>query len=656
MSAQPASFLATRRGKLTLLLLCAVQFLDITDSSIMNVALPSIRRDLGFSVQNLQWVLSGYLVTYGGFLLLGGRAADLLGRRRLLVTGTAVFAACSLAGGLAVSAGMLIGARLGQGAGAAMMAPAGLSILTTTFAEGSDRNRALGAWGAVSGLAAATGVFFGGVLSAGPGWRWVLFVNLPVCALVVAGAYRLVSGERRRAQLRNFGSAGAILATGGMLLLVYTLVRAPGQGWGSARTIGELASAAVLLAVFVATELRSRNPLFPFSIFRIRGLAAADATQMIAFAGFVSMFFFLTLYMQNVLGYSPIKGGSAYLPVTAGIAVAAGISARLFARTGTRPVIVAGSLIAAGAMYYLSRVPVHGSYLTDLLPGLVIMSIGLGGVFVAVTTAASAGVPAGQAGLAAGLLNTSQQLGTALGLAIFSAVATSRTNDLLAAHAPRAAALTSGFHRALLASAIFLLAAAVIALRGASTRGETQTPPSRAPGTRTRSGPGRLSRAHYVTSRQHSGGDMTTTTTQAYQLFIRATAQQIWDAITKPEHSSKYLYGAHVETTGEPGSSFRYYSPDRSALWGDEMVLDSDPPGRLVVGYRALYDPELAAEKPSRVTWQIEPDQDGISLLTVVHDRLEDAPKTARRVAGAGWMRVLSGLKTLLETGEPLSM
>jgi EmrB/QacA subfamily drug resistance transporter len=483
-AAQSASLLATRRGKLLLLLLCAVQFLDVVDSSIMNVALPSIRRDLGFSAQSLQWVLSGYLVTYGGLLLLGGRAGDLLGRRPLLVAGTAVFAACSLAGGLATGAGMLVGARLGQGAGAAMMAPAGLSILTTSFNTGDDRNRALGVWGAVSGLAAAAGVFLGGVLSQGPGWRWVLFVNLPVCALIIFGAYRLVPGGRPAARPAGFDIPGAVLATGGMLLLVYALVRAPDQGWGSARTIGELATAAVLLAAFTATELRRRDPLFPFSIFRVKGLAASDATQMIAFAAFVSVFYFLTLYMQNVVGFSPIRSGSAYLPVTAGIVVAAGVSSRLFARIGTRPVIVAGALIAAAGVWYLSRIPVHGTYPENLLPGLVIMAIGIGAVLVSVTTAANAGVPADKAGLAAGLLNASQQLGTALGLAIFSAVATARTSALLAAHAPRDAALTAGFHRALLACAFFLLAAAVIALRATNSRGEPATEPSGTPAVR----------------------------------------------------------------------------------------------------------------------------------------------------------------------------
>ncbi len=479
-SSPRSSFLATRRGKLTLALLCVVAFLDFADASIVNVALPSIRRDLHFSVQSLQWVISGYLLTYGGFMLLGGRAADLLGRRRILVAGTSLFALASLVGGLAGSEGMLVGARLAQGLGAAMMFPAALSILTTTFSEGTDRHTALGAWSAMAGLGAAVGVavgvFFGGVLSQGPGWRWVMFVNLPFCALLLVGAFRLIAGERRRARFANFDTAGAILATSGMLLLVYALVKAPDVGWGKARTIGELAGALALLVAFVINEQRHRNPLAPLSIFRIKGLAAANVTQLIAIAGFYSMFFFITLYMQNVLGYSPIQAGSAYLPVTLGLGIAAGISSQLFVRIGTRPVIVAGSLLAAGGIYYLSRVPVHGSYLPDLLPGLVIMSLGLGAVLVSVQTAANAGVPADKAGLAAALVSTSQQLGGALGLAIFSAIATSRTHHLLVAHAARADALTSGFQRALLAASIFLVAAAVIALRAANTRGEAPAP------------------------------------------------------------------------------------------------------------------------------------------------------------------------------------
>jgi EmrB/QacA subfamily drug resistance transporter len=477
MEAAPhSSVLATRRGKLTLALLCAVAFLDFVDASIVNVALPSIRRDLHFSVQNLQWVLSGYLLTYGGFMLLGGRAADLLGRRRILVAGTSLFGLASLTGGLAGSEGMLVGARLVQGLGAAMMLPAALSTLTTTFNEGTDRLKALGAWGAMAGLASALGVFLGGVLSEGPGWRWVLFVNLPFCVLVLVGTFRLIKGERRRAPLANFDTLGAILATSGMLLLVYALVKAPDVGWGRARTIGELAGALTLLTAFVLNERRHPNPLAPLSIFRVKGLVAADVTQLIAIAGFYAMFFFITLYMQNVLGFSQIEAGAAYVPVTLGVGISAGIASKLFARTGTRPVIVGGSLIAAGAVFYLSRIPVHGSYLPDLLPGLMVMSLGLGAVFVGVQTAANAGVPADQAGLAASLVSTSQQLGPALGLAIFSALATSRTNDLLAAHASRPEALTAGFQRALVAASIFLVAAALIGLRATNTRGEAVAP------------------------------------------------------------------------------------------------------------------------------------------------------------------------------------
>jgi EmrB/QacA subfamily drug resistance transporter len=459
---------------LTLLLLCGVQFLDVVDSSITNVAFPSIQRALHFSQQNLQWVASGYLLTYGGFLLLGGRLADLLGRRRVLVAGLIVFAVCSLAAGFAQSEAVLIGARLLQGLGAALMAPAALSILTTTFHEGADRNTALGVWGAISGLAAAAGVFLGGVLSEGPGWRWVFYVNIPVCLLALGATFRLLSGERKRAVLADFDTQGALLGTGGMLLLVYALIKAPDVGWGQPRTIVLLASAAAILLAFVLNERRSRNPLMDLSIFRIKGLAAADATWLIAMAGFFSMFFFLTLYMQEVLHFSPIQAGAAYLPVTASLALASGVSSQLFARIGTRPVIVAGALLSAAGIYYLSRIPVHGSYVSDVLPGLIIMAIGFGAVFVGTTTAANAGVPADKAGLAAGLLSTSQQLGMALGLAVLSAIATTRTQHLLIAHAARPEALTAGYQRALLVCSIFVLIAAAIASRTPNPRAAAQ--------------------------------------------------------------------------------------------------------------------------------------------------------------------------------------
>jgi MFS family permease len=357
-----------------------------------------------------------------------------------------------------------------------MMLPAALSALTTTFSVARDRHTALGAWGGIAGLAAAAGVMLGGLLSAGPGWRWVFFVNIPVCVLVVWATFRLIPDDHRRADLKNFDALGAILATGGMLLLVYTIVEAPTRGWGDVATIGGLIGAGVILAGFALNELRHRNPLFPFSILRIKGLAAADATQMIAIAGFYSMFFFITLYMQNVLGFSQIAAGAAYLPTTFGVAISAGISSQLFRRIGTRPVIVAGALLGAGGIYWLSHIPVDGRYLTDLLPPLVIMAFGVGAVFVGVTTAANDGVSADKAGLAAALVNTSQQLGAALGIAIFSAIATSRTNELLAAGAAPDHALTSGFQRALLACSIFLLFAAVIASRATNTKGEEKEP------------------------------------------------------------------------------------------------------------------------------------------------------------------------------------
>ena len=472
MTTPSPSFLATRRGKLMLAVLCAVAFLDFLDSSIVNVALPTIRHDLHFTIQNLQWVLSGYLLTYGGFLLLGGRAADLIGRRRILIAGTVVFALASLAGGLAPDAGVLVGARLAQGLGAALMTPAALSILTTSFNQGTDRLKAFGAWAGMVGVASGAGVFLGGLLAGGPGWRWVFFVNLPVCVLVVAGAFWLISGDRPPKAAASFDFLGAILGTGSVLLLVYSLVQAPVVGWGTTRTIAGLAGAFALLAAFIFNEQRHRNPLLVLSIFRIKGLAAADATQMIAVAGFYSMFFFITLYMQEVLHYSPIRIGLLYLPNAAAMAISANVCSRLFVRIGTRPLIVAGALVSAGAIYWLSRIPVHGSYVTDLMPGMVILSFGLGGVFVGVQTAANAGVPPQKAGLAAALINASFQVGAALGLAIFSAIATSHTQQLLADHVARAAALTSGFQRALLAASIFLLVAALIGLRATNTRGE----------------------------------------------------------------------------------------------------------------------------------------------------------------------------------------
>jgi len=469
--AQDAPSLSSRRGVAILILLCLVQFMDVLDASILNIALPSIKRDLGFTQESLQWVVNGYILTYGGFLLLGGRVADLLGRRRILVTGLVVFATASLVGGLAHSEALLIGARFTQGLGAAMLSPAALSSLTTIFRKGRERNTALGAWAAVSGLGGAAGVLFGGLLTEGPGWRWVLWVNVPFAAVALVGAFLLLKRERGSARMANFDALGAFLVTGGMLLLVFSLVKAPDVGWATFRTIGGLALAAVALAAFVVNERRVSNPLVPMSILRVKGVVVADATQLVTAAGFLPMFFFLTLYMQTVLDYSPIQTGLAYLPLTAGFIVATSIASQLFARIGTKPVIVVGAVIASAGLYWLSRIAVDGSYVSDILPGMVVASIGLGGVFVGATTAANAGVSTDKAGLAAGLLNTGTQLGGALGLAIFSALATERTTSVLqAGQSTVADAATEGYQLALLVGAALVLAAGGVALLARNKR------------------------------------------------------------------------------------------------------------------------------------------------------------------------------------------
>ena len=376
-AAPQGSFLATGRGKAILSLLCLATFLDVMDGAVVNVALPTIRTHLGFSVQNLQWVISGYLITYGGFLLLGGRAGDLLGRRRLLIGGTLLFAAASLTCGLAGNQGLLVGGRLAQGFGAAMMSPAALSILTTTFQD-SDRHKALGAWAGISGMASMVGIVLGGVLTQEFGWRWVFFISLPIAAAVLFGTFRLLEADHGRSVPGGFDAVGAVLVTASMLLLIFTLVKAPDVGWGAGRTIGGLAGSAVLMAAFLVNEQRRAHPLVPLSIFRIKGLAAADATQMIAWAGFSSMFFFVTLYMQNVLGFSQLQSGLSLVPVSVGIGFGSTVATKMFVRAGTRPIIVGGSLLSAGGILWLSRIPVDGSYLTNLLAPLVITGLGLG--------------------------------------------------------------------------------------------------------------------------------------------------------------------------------------------------------------------------------------------------------------------------------------
>ncbi|SEO71884.1 MFS transporter [Actinacidiphila rubida] len=478
MAADPVPLsLASGRGRRILALLCAVAFLDFVDASITNVALPHIRTALGFSVQSLQWVPSAYLLTYGGLMLLGGRLADLLGRRNVLLAGTVLVGLSSLAGGFAGDAGVFIAARLVQGAGAALMLPAALSALTTTFTTDRDRRSALGVWAAVAGLSSAVGILAGGLLTQGPGWRWVMFVNPIACALVIPAVVVMLPRDRPAARTSRFDLLGSVVMTGGMLLLVYALIKAPDQGWGAARTWGELGGAAVLLAWFVVIELRAADPILPLDIFRVPGLAAANLTGLIGFAGMLSMFYFLTLYMQNVLGYSPIAAGAAYLPLTVGVGIGAGIGSKLLGRIGSRAVVSAGALISAAGLFDLSRIPVGGGYVAHVLPGLLLVAFGLGPVFVGVTTAANAGVGPSRAGVAAAILNSAQQLGGALGLAVLSAVATARIHHLASAGASVPAATTSGLRQALAVGAAFAAAAALIALATNNTREDAAAAP-----------------------------------------------------------------------------------------------------------------------------------------------------------------------------------
>jgi EmrB/QacA subfamily drug resistance transporter len=453
-------------------LLCAVAFLDFVDASITNVALPHIRVALNFSAQDLQWVPAAYLLTYGGFMLLGGRLADVIGRRTIILAGTGLVAVSSLAGGFAGNSGVFVGARLAQGLGAALMLPAALSTLTTTFREGKDRHTALGAWAAVAGLASAVGILLGGVLTEGPGWRWVMFVNPIACAAIIPAVLAVLPHDRPAAAGARFDLVGALLATGGMLALVFALVKAPDQGWGAATTWWEFAGATVLLAAFLVNERLVREPLLPLGLFRTRGMLAADVTGFVGFSGLLAMFYFLTLYMQNVLGYSPVKAGAAYLPLTFAVGVSSGIGAKLLTRVGSRPVIVTGALTAAAGMFLLGHVPVHGTYGPSILPGLLLVAFGMGPVFVGVTSAANAGVPADRAGIAAAVLSSFQQTGGALGLAIMSAVATSQTTHLTVRGLDLAHASTSGYQHALLTGAWLTLGAAVIALRAANTRAD----------------------------------------------------------------------------------------------------------------------------------------------------------------------------------------
>jgi len=455
-----------RRLGLALALLAAAQFVVVLDASIVNVALPSIGRDLDFDQGDLSWVVNAYVLVFGGFLLLGGRLADLLGRRRIFIVGLVVFGLASLAGGLATSPGMLIAARAVQGLGGALLSPAALSMLTVLFAEGAARNKALGVWGAVAGSGGAAGVLLGGLLTEYAGWEWVLFVNTPITIGAALLAPALLP-ESRTEGPRRFDVAGAVTVTAGLSLLVYTLVDANGAGWLSTQTLGLGAVAFALLAAFVVIELRSAAPLVDFSIFRMRTLTATNVVALLVAAALFSMFFFISLYMQQVLGYDALKAGLAYLPLAGGIIVSAGMASQLVTRIGFKPVFVSGLVLTAIGLAWFAQVSVHGAYVSDILLPSLIAAVGLGFAFVSMTIAAVAGVGPQQAGLASGLINTSQQVGGALGLAILVSVATSKTDSVMTAAggAPSAlpGALTEGFRAAFTVGIGFAVVGAILA-------------------------------------------------------------------------------------------------------------------------------------------------------------------------------------------------
>jgi EmrB/QacA subfamily drug resistance transporter len=432
---------------LALALLSVVQFMLVLDIAIVNVALPSIQVDLGFSQENLQWVISAYALVFGGFLLLGGRAADILGRRRMFISGLVVFTSASLLAALAWSETSLIGARAIQGLGAAIIAPAALSILMTTLAEGKERNIALGVWGAVGGFGAAAGVLLGGVFTDLLSWEWIFFLNIPVGISALALAPVLL-GESRDAGARSFDALGAVLVTGGLSTAVYGITQANDWGWSSGTTIGVFAAAVALLAAVVVRETRAQDPLMSFSIFRIKTVAGANIAGFILGTALFSMFLMLTLYMQQVLGYSPLKTGVAYIAVAGGSIVWAMVAQMLVTRVGVKPVLVTGMSLLTIGMLYFTQVSVEGSYLGDLLPGFLVIAVGMAFSFVSISIAALAGIPAKQAGIASGLINTSQQIGGALGIAVLSSVAVAHTTSATKAGDAVPQALTSGFQAA----------------------------------------------------------------------------------------------------------------------------------------------------------------------------------------------------------------
>jgi EmrB/QacA subfamily drug resistance transporter len=441
----------------------------VLDAAIVNVALPTIQRSLGFSAASLQWVVNAYTLVFGGFLMLGGRVADKLGRRRVFTVGMALFTLASFLGGLSQNEQWLIFARGLQGLGGAILAPATLAIITTTFEEGRERNRAMGVFGAVAGSGGAVGVLLGGILTQYAGWRWVLFVNVPIGILVVTLSPRLL-GESRSDEAPGFDIAGAATITGGLISLVYGFVSAAQRGWGDAITVTSFVLAAALLALNLFIESRSSAPLVPLGVFRRRNLTGANVVGLLVGAALFAMFFFISLYLQRVLGYSAIKAGVSYLPLSLGIIVSAGLASQLVTRLGAKKVIITGLLLTTVGLLLFTRIHADGTFLGDVLLPSVVVAFGLGFSFVPLIIAATAGVTGRDAGLASGLINTSQQIGGALGLAVLSTIATSRLTSHLSGlhHAPTPAdvaqASVNGYTAAFAVGAAFAFVGAIVAM------------------------------------------------------------------------------------------------------------------------------------------------------------------------------------------------
>jgi EmrB/QacA subfamily drug resistance transporter len=448
----------------TLTVLALAQFIVVLDVTIVNVALPHIQSDLGFTTDGLQWVISVYTLLFGGFLLLGGRAADLLGSRRVFIAGLILFGVTSLGGGLATSPGLLIAARAVQGLGAAMLSPAALSILTVTFEHGRRRNIAMGVWGGLAGLGGTLGVVAGGLLVDSLSWRWVFIVNVPIVVLLIVLTPLLVPRTAPHSGNRSFDLSGAVLSTGGLLALVYGVVRAQPVGWSSAEVIGCLVAGVVMLAAFVVVEARAAAPLVPLRLLRSRGLSTASGALALNGAAFLSMFFLTAIFLQQVRGASALRAGVEFLPM-GGAAIASAVACTpLVTRFGTRPVQTAGAALSVAGLVLLSQVHPHSSYASGLLPGLILFGAGIIAVGVPAQIAAVVDVAAHEAGAASGLVSAFYQVGGALGLAVVTTESTSRTAAAIASGTNPADAMTSGFHRGLVVAAVFSVATVAVTL------------------------------------------------------------------------------------------------------------------------------------------------------------------------------------------------